>query len=103
MNGCKPNKAMQARHDAMREIGCILCKREGYIYAPTQIHHINGCKTQKAHAQTLALCYRHHMADLHMPISKNYTSRHPYKKSFERRYNTERELLKYQNELLDAA
>lgn len=100
MNGVKPNKAMQARHDAMREIGCIICLREG-IFTPAKIHHINGCKTQERHAETLGLCYCHHQADQEMPVDPRYTSRHPFKKRFEERYGTEEELLIEQNKLLE--
>ena len=100
MNGITPNKAMKKRHDLMREIGCILCLREGQR-TPPEIHHISGCKTQDDHANTLALCYWHHMADQQNPPEVRYTSRHPNKAAFERRYGTEQELLEYQNRLID--
>ena len=100
MNGVKPNQLMQKRHNNMREIGCIICKKEKGIFTPPQIHHINGCKTQERHAETLALCYLHHMADQNMPMDDRYVSRHPFKWRFESRYGTEQKLLEYQNELL---
>lgn len=102
MNGCKPNKEMQARHDKMREIGCIICRMAGFN-TPAQIHHIDGCKTQDDHAKTLGLCFYHHMGDQQLPPNPVYTSRHPSKKKFEDRYGSEEELLIYQNELLRGA
>jgi len=68
---------------------------------PTQIHHINGSKNQDSHKNTIGLCYFHHMADQQQPKTKNYVSRHPYKKQFEAEYGTEQELLEYQNRLIE--
>lgn len=100
MNGCKPNKAMQRRHDIMREIGCIICKRGG-IYTPCQIHHITGTKTQADHARTLGLCPYHHMGEQLFGTSPEYVSRHPNKKAFEREYDQESDLLIEQNKLIE--
>jgi len=99
MNGVKPNKAMQDRHDKMRGMGCIICRRQG-INTPPQIHHINGTKTQERHAETLALCYPHHMADQDNPLDPRYVSRHPNKYLFEDKYGKESDLLNEQNELI---
>lgn len=86
----------------MREIGCIICLEEGYNYCPCQIHHIDGCKTQAAHAKTLGLCYLHHMADQQKPVNRGkYISRHPWKQAFEKRYGTEQNLLIRQNKLIE--
>lgn len=100
MKGVKPNKAMKRRHDIIREIGCIVCL-QGRGWCPPQIHHIEGCRTQEAHAKTIGLCYAHHMADQRIiSYPHYYISRHPNKKAFENRYGTEQELLEHQNSLI---
>jgi hypothetical protein len=96
VKGVTPNKENQRRFEIIVELGCIICKRNG-VYTPPQIHHIDGCKNQEKHAKTIGLCYFHHMADQQNPPNPAYTSRHPNKAAFERRYGTEETLLKYQN------
>ena len=100
MNGIPANKANKRRFEIIREIGCIICKKDSY-FSPPQIHHITGCRTQEDHKRTIGLCYYHHMADQQYPKSTNYISRHPRKKMFEMRYGTEQELLEYQNRLIE--
>ena len=101
MNGIKPNKAMQARHNKMRQIGCIICLKYRNVFTPCEIHHINGAQTQQRHAETLGLCQLDHMGEQLYGPNSQYISRHPNKKAFEKRYGTEQELLECQNRLLD--
>lgn len=35
-----PTKAQQARHDAIREAGCIVAKMRGHGWTPAEIHHL---------------------------------------------------------------
>ena len=100
MNGVKPNKENEERFDAMREIGCICCLLEGNGWSQAQIHHISGCKTQEDHANSIPLCYYHHLGDQQNAPSKLYVSRHPNKYRFEQLYGTEAELLSATNALL---
>ena len=98
MNGVKPNKENQRRFEIIREIGCIVCKRYHLTWSPCTWHHIDGQKSQKKHKLTIGLCYMHHDGKQDNRI---YTSRHPFKKTFEKRYGTEQELLEYQNRLIE--
>jgi len=91
---------MQARHDKIRDSGCIVCRFYEGVNTPPQIHHITGTKTQEDHARTIGLCYPHHLWDQQQPPRPEYTSRHPNKKKFEKRYMSEYELLAKQNEVL---
>ena len=93
MNGIKPNKANKARFEALTELGCIVCLLHQNIKTPPQIHHMAGSRTQDGHSKTLPLCYFHHMADLQLPSTDFYISRHPNKKQFENAYGSEYELL----------
>ena len=93
MKGVTPDKENQIRFEIIREIGCVVCKKYKGVYTPPQIHHLSGCKDQEAHKRTIGLCYWHHMADQQTPPAKEYTSRHPNKKAFERRYGSEETLL----------
>jgi hypothetical protein len=35
-----PTKAQQARHDAIREAGCIVARMRGLGFVPAEIHHL---------------------------------------------------------------
>ncbi len=100
MKGKGLTKADKARHDIMRDIGCIICKDLEGCFTPTAIHHIDGKTKAGAHQKTLGLCFWHHMADQQQPKTPAYTSRHPDKTAFEARYGSEAELLERQNELI---
>jgi len=91
---------MLARHDKIRASGCIVCRIYEKLNTPPQIHHLTGTKTQEDHARTIGLCYPHHMRDQQHAEQPEYTSRHPNKKRFEKRYASEYDLLAKQNEIL---
>lgn len=38
----KPTKAQQARHDAIREAGCIVAYSRGLGFVPCELHHLTG-------------------------------------------------------------
>lgn len=78
------------------DIGCIVCRNNGFI-TPCEIHHINGKTKPNAHFEVLPLCFAHHR----MGSGKEPISRHPYKKRFEKAYGTEQELLKQVQEKLE--
>lgn len=54
-----PTKAQQARFDAIREVGCIVAKRNGLGFVPCEIHHltVGGHHGQKrrGHDATIGL------------------------------------------------
>jgi hypothetical protein len=71
------------------EVGCIVCRLNG-VYSPPDIHHVLRAGKRQSHLFTIPLCPIHHRSGNNNEIA---TSRHPYKREFERRYGTENELL----------
>jgi hypothetical protein len=82
----------------LEDIGCIVCRNEMGVVSPPDIHHIqrNGRRVDDFH--TIPLCPLHHRSGVN---SKEYVSRHPWKKEFERRYGTEWELFNQTLELVE--
>ena len=97
MKGKPPTKKELAHMNKVRELGCIVCRNNGYLSSPAEIHHIEGKTKANSHFKVLPLCFEHHRkGNRFRPIS-----RHPYKKRFEDAYGTEEELLEQVNKLLD--
>ena len=97
MKGRTPTKKELAHMNKVRELGGIVCRNNGYLFSPAEIHHIEGKTKEGAHLKVLPLCFAHHRrGGKEQPIS-----RHPYKKRFEKAYGTEAELLKQVEELLE--
>jgi len=91
MQGSKSaNKAEKAHMDAVRELGCIVCREEMAVHSPAAIHHIVEGGRRLGHDKVLPLCYLHHQGGEN---GEAYVSRHPHKAAFEERYGTEYELL----------
>ena len=84
--------------ERITELGCCVCLREFRVHSPAEIHHINGKTKMGAHLQTLPLCFRHHRGG---EDHDKYSSRHPYKFRFEKRYGTEEELLEWTREQIN--
>lgn len=77
--------------DALQQIGCIVCLNEERGVSPPDIHHVHQNGNRRvSHLHTIPLCPLHHRSGHN---TKEYVSRHPWKKEFERRYGTEWELL----------
>ena len=59
-----PTKEQQARFDAIKAIGCIVCRMRGMHSVPCEIHHltVGGKHGQKrrGHDFTIGLCGYHH-------------------------------------------
>ena len=91
MNGRKPTKEEQKWIAAIVDYGCCICKNELGIFSPASVHHMNGSKKKDCHLETLPICWNHHQSHIN---NDELTSRHPWKAAFEKRYGTERELLK---------
>lgn len=98
MKGRTPTKAEKEHMDAVREIGCIVCRRLGRGRRPCEIHHIEGKTKPDTHFKVLPLCFEHHR----MGSDKEPISRHPYKARFVKAYGTEYELLKAVQDILDS-
>ena len=79
-----------SRHMArVAALGCILCRRLGYLGTPAEVHHIRtgtGAGRRAKDTETIPLCPEHHRGD---------TGLHGMgRKAFERAYRvTELELL----------
>jgi len=91
------SKAGKNHMDAVRELGCIVCKREGLGFTPASAHHIN-CRTMGRKAsdfETIPLCPTHHQTG-GMGVAV-----HAGKRTWERIYGTEAELLEHTRTLLE--
>ena len=96
MKGRKPTVAEQNHMDNVRQLGCIVCRLQGFYGVPAEIHHIEGKTKINTHFKILPLCFEHHR----MGSDKEPISRHPYKARFEKAYGSEYELLDIVNSLL---
>lgn len=79
-------------------LGCIVCLEYHQVYSPPEIHHTDGKTKEGAHFKILGLCYNHHRAG---QDNEHFTSRHPNKKRFEKRYGTEQELMEKTRERIE--
>lgn len=88
----RPPTAEEARFmDAIAQLGCIACLKDGFVNPWISLHHIDGRTKPGAHFLTLPLCGPHHQQDDSDPRQR--ISLHGRKASFQARYGTERELL----------
>ena len=78
-------KAEQKWIDFLLDHGCAICR------SPPQIHHIlTTGRRPDHHFDTIPLCFHHHQAGRNDP---EVVSRHPWKREFERRYSSEKDIL----------
>ena len=94
------NKAEKEWMAAVAELGCIVCKNEGYGFVPCCVHHILSGGRRLGHLQTIGLCPSHHAAGVK---TAEFCSRHPWLREFEKRYGTEENLLKQTQGLINVA
>ena len=97
MKGRNPTAEEKRHMDKVSQIGCIVCRLQGFYGVPSEIHHINGKTKEGCHFQVLPLCFEHHR----MGSDREPISRHPYKKRFIDAYGTEEQLLEKVQEILD--
>jgi len=96
MKGRNPTSKEKKHMDRVSQLGCIVCRLQGFYDVPCEIHHIEGKTKENTHFKVLPLCFEHHRMGSGMePIS-----RHPYKARFEKTYGTEYELLELVNSLV---
>lgn len=86
MGSKKPTKAERRHMDAVQSLDCIVCRLTGEGRTPAEIHHILDGNRRRGHMHVLPLCWAHHRGGADC---EQYTSRHPYKTAFERRYGPE--------------
>ena len=82
--------------DKIASLGCVVCRNAGLGASPAHCHHIRAGQGHKraSHFEAIPLCPNHHQ---HADGSDNYYGEvafHYSPEEFERRYGTERKLLK---------
>ena len=68
--------------------GCVACSIDGE-FSQASVHHITNAGRRMGHLFTIPLCWSHHEGD-----GKEVPSVHGSKRSFEKRYGTQLELLR---------
>ncbi len=58
-------KQRKKRFEALSEMGCIVCRNQGYGWTPTEIHHLKGSPwsgmgKRASDEHTIPLCAVHH-------------------------------------------
>ena len=82
-------KDERKHYDKLSQLGCIVCKREGWGYSAPEIHHMRSGQGHKRAHWSLAypLCPNHHR-------NGGYgIAFHAGAKEFEKKFGTEAELL----------
>ena len=83
-------KDEKKHYDKLSQLGCIVCRREGWGYSPPHIHHIRhgvGLSQRSHFSLTIPLCPNHHQ-------NGGYgIALHAGQKEFERKFGSEVELL----------
>ena len=77
------------------ELGCIICRKMGYLDTPAEIHHIKdgyGMSKKSGHLETIPLCPYHHRTS-----NESY---HYSPKAFTEKWGTQQELLQETKDLL---
>jgi hypothetical protein len=93
-------KAEATFQDAVRQLGCIACRRMGIAGVPCDVHHILRGGRRIGELDVIGLCPTHHRSGVNDGV---IVSRHPWRKAFERTYGTEQELLAETRELVQVA
>lgn len=90
------NKAEKEHLGKVASLGCIVCHNNGFYDSPAEIHHIgNGTMSKRAsNYEVIPLCFEHHRG------GNNGVAVHSGRKTFERNFGTEQELLEQVKGLL---
>jgi len=78
-----PNKAERDWMDAITQMGCCICIREGRGRTPAEVHHMLAGGRRQGHLFTLPLCYWHHRSGRN---DAEIVSRDQNRRRFEARY-----------------
>jgi hypothetical protein len=85
------NKDEKNHYDKLSQLGCIVCRKEGWGYSPPHIHHIRhgvGLSQRSHWSLAIPLCPNHHQ-------NGGYgIALHAGQKEFERKFGSESELLR---------
>ena len=93
LKGKTPTMAEREFMSKVRQVGCIICRKNGMGLVQAEIHHIDGKTKKGSHMNILPLCFDHHRAG-HDGEKSIFISRHPYKKRFIEKYGSEEHLHK---------
>jgi len=81
--------------DAITELGCCVCLREGLGISPSEVHHMLSGGRRMGHLFTIPLCYLHHRSGRN---DEQVVSRDQSQRRFEARYGKEADLLEWVRE-----
>lgn len=103
MRGRAPTKEEKEFMDRICQLGCIVCRNNGYYTPQVSPHHMDGKTKEGAHFKVIPLCGKHHQEpDNHKPA--RWVSRHGGKgngkAAFEKAYGKEEDLLYQCKELI---
>jgi hypothetical protein len=98
MKGTNPSKGDKHLWNAMAQLGCIACWKDGNTNNQVSIHHIDGRTKPGAHQKVLPLCAGHHQDGTGIP---GLVAVHPWKARFEARYGKQTKLLSECLEMID--
>lgn len=88
MKGRAPTREQLCFHSALVNfVGCIACRRIGYMTPICSIHHMDGRTNDAAHWLVLPLCGEHHQIGQYGP------ARHKNKAEFEATFGSELAML----------
>ena len=91
-------KERKKRFDALTDLGCVACQKDGYDGTPPEIHHIRqgyGIGQRAPDEETIPLCPTHHRYG-----KGQFPGIHSDPNIFKKKYGNERELLAFTNEQL---
>ena len=59
-------KAERIHMDKVANLGCLVCRKEGNLYSPAELHHIRdvtltGLGQRAKHTEIIPLCVAHHI------------------------------------------
>jgi len=91
MKGRTPTQEEREFMDKIARIGCIACRKMGFINHHISLHHFEGRTKEGAHFKVLPLCERHHQIKDNIKPPR-WETIHDNKSRFEKVYGTEREL-----------
>lgn len=90
----KADAALQRR---IRDQGCIVCLNWLKVHNDGDIHHCLAGGRRAGEDKVICLCPTHHRSGQN---TKDYVSRHPWRREFARRYGTDQELFELTMERL---
>lgn len=76
--------------DAVRQLGCIICRLFHHVFSPCEIHHMLSGGRRMGEMFVLGLCFLHHRSGRD---DAEVVSRDHNQSRFEARYGTEKSLL----------